>query len=256
MNIRRMAEHLSRGVVLRRRIPQKFGGFPIYVTPEAGLRYWWSMATVDPLLYTMADELVQPGSIVWDAGANVGLFSFCAAARCGRAGFVLAVEPDLWLANLINRSARQLASKKYSCAEVKVLCAAVSDSIEVAELRIAESGRASNQLAPTQGAIQPEQARYSQPVTCLTLDLLLARFPAPTVLKIDVESHEINVLKGAKRLLEEVKPVIWCEVLRENSAEVTELLQDAGYDLYGAEDNPHPRISQAWFHTLAIAHSR
>lgn len=238
---------------MRRRIPRKFGGFAIYVTPEAGLRYWWSMPTVDPLLYSMADELVQPGSVVWDIGANVGLFSFCAAARCGKAGFVLAVEPDLWLANLISRSARELAGERFSGAEVKVLCAAVSDAIKVCELWIAGTGRASNQLTPKHSTIQPVDARYSQPTTCLTLDLLLTCFPAPSVVKIDVESHEINVLKGAKRLLQDVKPVIWCEVLHENSAEVTELLREAGYDLYGAESSPHPPIDQAWFHTLAIA---
>jgi FkbM family methyltransferase len=253
MRLSRIVERLSRGVVLRRRVPRKFGGFAIYVTPEAGLRYWCSMPTVDPLLYRMAGELVQPGSVVWDIGANVGLFSFCAAARCGAAGFVLAVEPDLWLANLISRSARKLAGEKFPGAEVKVLCAAVSDSIKVSELWIARKGRASNQLTPIQSTTQHEHARYSQPATCLTLDLLLTHFPAPSVVKIDVESHEINVLRGAKRLLQDVKPVIWCEVLHENSAEVTELLREAGYDLYGAENIPHPPISQAWFHTLAIA---
>jgi len=79
------------------------------------------MSRVDPLLYEMAEELVKPGSVVWDVGANVGLFSICAAARSGRSGQVLAIEPDFWLANLINRTAQQLGASQYECAHVEVL---------------------------------------------------------------------------------------------------------------------------------------
>lgn len=252
MTIRGVAEHFSRGVVFRRRLPSRFRRLPLYVTPEAGLRYWLSMSRVDPILYEMAQELVKPGSVVWDIGANVGLFSFCAAALSGPSGFVLSVEPDLWLANLITRSAQQLSAEKYACSPIHVLCGSISDSIRISELQIAERARASNQLAETTEATQGGGSRYSQTTICTTLDFLLSRFPAPSVLKIDVESHEVSVLKGALKLLKTARPVIWCEVLDENSEEVTSLLRSAGYELYGAATQPHQRIDRAWFHTLAL----
>ena len=87
MSFRRLAERISRGVVLSRRLPAKFGRLHVYVTPEAGLRYWLAMSRVDPTLYRMVEELVRPGATVWDVGANVGLFSFCAAALSGPSGF-------------------------------------------------------------------------------------------------------------------------------------------------------------------------
>ena len=225
--LRRIAERLSRGVVLRRRLPRPFQGLPIYVTPEAGLRYWGAMDNVDPLLYGMAQELVKPGSVVWDVGANVGLFSFCAAVLAGREGVVLAIEPDLWLAQLIWRSARSLRANDAPCAEVKMLCVSVSDTNRVSELEIAQS--------PT-----------------VTLDSLLDFFPPPSVLKIDVETHEGSVLAGATRLLKEYRPTIWCEVSQENSKQLTQLFLNAGYELYGDESQPHPRCDYAWFNTLAI----
>jgi hypothetical protein len=86
----------------------------------------------------------------------------------------------------------------------------------------------------------------------LTLDYLLSYFPAPSVLKIDVETHEAKVLAGAEKLLREVRPIIWCEVSPENSLAVTELLHSANYELWGAASQPHPKIERAWFHTLAI----
>lgn len=239
-------------MVLRRRLPPKFRGLPIYVTPEAGLRYWSAMSRVDPTLYGMVEELVRPGSIVWDVGANVGLFSFCAAALAGSGGSVLAIEPDLWLAQLIIRSARGLLVSSQTCANVHVLCASISDSNRVSKLEIAERARASNHLLEATGAPDAGGSRYLQPTPSLTLDFLLDYFPPPSVLKIDVETHEVNALKGAHRLLTEVRPTILCEVTRTNSDAVTQILHNARYDLYGAETRPHPSIPRAWFQTLAI----
>jgi len=252
MGVRRVAERLSRGVVLRRRLPAKFRSLPILVTPEAGLRFWYRMSQVDPLLYKMAEELVKPGYAVWDVGANVGLFSFCAAARSGRSGFVLAIEPDFWLAQLIQRSSQELSGSRTDCSEVRVLCASASDSNRVAELAIAERARASNHLTEVTGASPSGGTRALQLSVSLTLDSLLQQFPPPTVLKIDVETHETSVLKGAGRLLKEIRPAIWCEVSTENSTIVTQLLQEAGYELFGAQTQPRQRTKRAWFQTLAI----
>lgn len=255
MGIRKLVEQMSRGIVLRRRLPPTFNRLPIYVTPEAGLRYWTKMSMVDPLLYDMAEELVKPRSVVWDVGANVGLFSFCAAALSGPSGFILAIEPDLWLAQLIARSSGRLDSGRFTCSKVRVLCASASDAGRVSELQVAERARASNHLVEAAGSNQAEALRHLQLTVSLTLDSLLEYFPAPSVLKVDVETHEANVLRGAKRLLREIRPQIWCEVSHQNSQEVTQLLYEAKYKLYGAEIRPHPQIDRAWFHTLAIPES-
>jgi FkbM family methyltransferase len=252
MGIRQFAEHLSRGVVFRRRLPARFRRLPMYVTPEAGLRYWGSMSRVDALLYDMAEELAQPGSVVWDVGANVGLFSFCTAARAGRDGFVLAIEPDCWLASMISRSARALDRDRFQSSNVEVLCAAVSASCHVSRLEVAERARASNHLVEAVGSSQASATRYTQPTAVVTLDSLLQYFPPPSVLKIDVETHESRVLLGAQRLLKEIGPTIWCEVDPASSEEVTKLLHAAGYELYGAQTRPHPPTKRAWFHTLAV----
>jgi hypothetical protein len=95
MDLRKSVEYLSRGLVFKRRLPPEFHHFPIYVSPEAGLRYWSRMSRVDPMLYRMARELVKPSASVWDIGANVGLFSICASSLAGQEGHVVAVEPDI-----------------------------------------------------------------------------------------------------------------------------------------------------------------
>jgi len=192
MSFRRLAERMSRGVVLRRRLPSKFGRLPIYVSPEAGLRYWSAMSRVDPTLYRMVEELVKPGVTVWDLGANVGLFSFCAAALSGPSGFVLSVEPDLWLAQLVGRSSRELTLGRNKCSRVQVLCASISDSNRVTELSVSERARSSNLLVDAFGSTQALGSRYTQLTVSLTLDSLLEHFPPPSVLKIDVKPTKLT----------------------------------------------------------------
>jgi 2-polyprenyl-3-methyl-5-hydroxy-6-metoxy-1,4-benzoquinol methylase len=124
--IRSILKTLSRGGVLKRRLPPEFSSAPLFVSPNSALGYWRrDISKVDPFRLSMVRELVRPGMSVWDIGANVGLFSFAAASLGAQ---VVAVEADLWLANLMHRSAllNQLP--------VTVLPAAVSDRQGVSKL--------------------------------------------------------------------------------------------------------------------------
>ena len=251
MNLRHLAERFSRGVILRRHLPKQFQSLPLYVSPEAGLRYWrWGVETA----FRMVRELVRPGSVVWDVGANVGLFSFSAAALAGPGGFVLAIEPDVWLAHLLARSAQRIQQHSAGAAPVAALCAAASEANRIRQLQIAERARAANYLMEAKGSSQAGGYRYQQATVTVSLDFLLDYFPAPSVLKIDVETAEVNVLRGASRLLRTVRPVIWCEVAADNSETVSELLHQGAYELSSAAAEPAKRtpLTQAPWDTLAV----
>src|SRR5689334_7118241 len=104
---RSLLEAVSRHVVLKRRLPARFNRGTLFVSPGAGgLRYWRrDMDKVDAGLLSLVTELVRPSDTVWDIGANVGLFTFAAAAVVGSSGCVLALEPDITLVQLLRRSA-------------------------------------------------------------------------------------------------------------------------------------------------------
>ena len=74
-SLRLLAERVSRGVVLKRRLPPEFGGARLYVTPEARLNLWrHDLRKCDPALLELAREVIKPKDVIWDIGANVGLF--------------------------------------------------------------------------------------------------------------------------------------------------------------------------------------
>ena len=102
--IRTLAERLSRGVMLRRHLPADVGGRQLFVSPDSQLKYLKpGPAAFDAELLSIARSWVRPESVVWDIGANVGVFAF-AAAGLATNGRTLAVEADPWLADMMRRS--------------------------------------------------------------------------------------------------------------------------------------------------------
>jgi FkbM family methyltransferase len=166
----------------------------------------------------------------------VGLFSFAAASLGAR---VVAVEADIWLANLMYRSA--LLNKL----PVTVLPAAVSDSLGVSTLFLSAHGKSANSL---------RASGPGQTVVTVTLDWMLNYFPAPQVLKIDVEGLEHAVLAGAGRVFQS-RPVIFCEVT-ENQDLVGELLRGAEYEFYAARQRDRRPLQRPSRDTLAVPKPR
>lgn len=174
---------------------------------------------MDPLLFKLVRQFVKPGAIVWDIGANVGLFSFAAAALAGESGLVLAIEPDPWLASLMNRTS---SSRVPGHAPVSVLSVAISNCLCINQLHIARRGRASNFVT---GTVRSETGgdRQAVSVPTVTLDWIAQSFPPPTIIKIDVEGMEHLVLAGAHTVLTH-QPIVLAEVAEENKGDIQKLL--------------------------------
>jgi FkbM family methyltransferase len=250
--LRRAIERLSRGVVLRRRLPAHLGGQVLFVTPDSALKLWLpGLERADPLLLGWASELVETGATVWDVGANVGLFAFAAAFLAGPDGAVTAIEPDDALTRLMRRSARKLPA---SNAPINILTAAVSDTVRVSDFFIAARGRSANHLQGVDESTQCGGSRSVHKVLTVSLDWLLESLHPPDVVKIDTEGAEAACLAGGAQLLREVRPKLLCEVTEREAPAIAEILHDHRYVMLDAAqpaERREPLSSPAW-NTLAL----
>jgi FkbM family methyltransferase len=258
--LRSLMEKAVRRTVVCRRLPRAHGGAPIYVTGSAGLKYLGRrMDRIDPSLCSLAAEFVQKRSVVWDVGANVGLFAFSAAHHAGPEGRVLAFEADAWLVQLLRRSA---SLQPASSAPVEVVPVAVAGECDLRTFNLSSRSRATNALAGYGaagfGGAIPGQIKEQQTVSAVSLDWCAKRRPLPDLIKIDVEGAELEVLTGARYILEVKHPVIVCEVSSTNSPGVTALLRDMGYRMFNADAPTASRteLPAAPWSTLGIAAPR
>jgi FkbM family methyltransferase len=251
--IRRMAETVLGPLVFSRRLPQRSGGGLIRVCPRAGgLKYLLkSSDRWDPELLDIAAALVSRNDSVWDVGSNVGLFSKAAAFHAGAQGNVLSIEADLDVVALLHATARRSSENE---ARMTVLPVAVADRQGVLSFAIARRARAANAIEGY-GSTQTGGVREVRTLPCMTLDSLLSHFPAPNVLKIDVEGAEILVLNGATQILEQARPRVYCEVSTNTREQVCELLEGFGYRVWEGHGYGHgtnEQVTQATSNIVAI----
>jgi FkbM family methyltransferase len=218
-------------------LPDRVGGERILLSPESALQYWrfdLDHPSCSRQLFDFAIRYVRPRDVIWDIGANCGVFAFAAAALSGPSGFVMAVEPDRFLGGLMLRT-RAAASPKI--AAVDILSCAISDEQAIATLNVAQRGRSTNFLSAVSGREDSGGIRHSERVLTVSLDWIAARLPLPNVLKVDVEGAEALVIRGARQMLSRAKPTVLCEVGPDTRQEIESVLHSFGYRILGASGN-------------------
>ncbi len=139
-------------------------------------------------------RLLRPGQVMFDVGANVGLYALLASRCVGLKGKVIAFEP---LPGNLDYLRRHLALNRVG--NVDILAAAVGRA----------PGRASF-LAAGSRSMGRLDGGGSLEVDVVSLDSLLAsgRLPPPDVIKMDIEGGEVDALLGAEAILREHRPTI------------------------------------------------
>jgi FkbM family methyltransferase len=196
---------LPPGARLWIRIPEGLGaGLWMYADPRFDLGY--VNGDYEPWIQNLLKSELRVGDCYYEVGAHTGFFVLIASRFVGTEGKIVAFEPDP--DNLANLRANVA---KNGIDQVVVVEAAVwSSPGEVTfERALGESNR-------TQGRIlsEPNPRLERIPVKTVQLDELVfgQGYPAPRLIKMDVEGAEWGALQGASRLLSEIKPRLLCEV--------------------------------------------
>lgn len=167
-----------------------------FLTLYSGYKTWIESGPIHRLR-----DYVQPGSTVIDVGANVGFFTLKFADWVGDQGRVIAIEPD---------------SENFEMLTEKVATARVDQRVALHHAAVSDVAGTvllqRNELHPGDHRIALGTDGIS--VQAVTIDDLVAAAGKASVslVKIDVQGAEMMVIGGAKRTLQEKRPVLFVEV--------------------------------------------
>jgi FkbM family methyltransferase len=176
---------------------------------------------------------IRPGDCVWDVGANIGHYTAVFADLTGATGHVFAFEPS-------PQNVQRLRNAVGGRANVTVLNVGLSDHDGEARFRQGADDIGATSQVVTGAAAGGEQF---VDVSLRNGDGLIASgsAKAPNVLKIDVEGHEPEVLKGMPGILSrpELRHIfieVHFALLEERGmpgapAQIEDILRSHGFDL-------------------------
>lgn len=179
--------------------------------------------------------LLQPGDVVVDVGANIGVFSIEMARVVGPAGRVIAFEPQPPIFAMLERN---LAS--HGLTQAEPYRAIVSDHDgegEFADIRNLPKDRQLNFGAVGVGTKVKTSVGGMEPTLVRRLDTLA--LDRCSLIKVDVEGSEAAVMAGAPDTLARCRPVLSVECDRPNSKRPwVDALLAAGYRLWRFRGSP------------------
>ena len=232
--VRAAARHL--GVKLFQRvnpgditIRHHWTGEPFHLHSFKHKGYWYQAASRErPTMIAFA-QLVSPGDSVVEVGGHIGYIACWLARLVGERGRLLVCEPGQGNLPYLRRN---LADKSWA----SIHDVALSDSVGEREFMEEEFTGQNNSLRTSSGQFQQTMELNRMHVHANirmvhteTLDnLIIQRKLSPTLLKIDVEGAELEVLRGAARTLAVDRPAVIVEVGFDHD-QVDHLLAEAGY---------------------------
>ena len=167
--------------------------------------------------YVLLDRFLHPGDWALDIGANVGHYAMRMAELVGPSGRVIAIEPVPETFALLTENARM-----FSQGNVSLLNVAASDQTSTVGMEIPAFA------AGLKNYYQARVVPHANGIAILTIELDALQLPAIRLVKIDVEGHELPVLRGMRHLLERDRPIVIVETA---SILVEDLLKRLGYSI-------------------------
>ena len=201
-------------------------GFTLLLDMHLEKDFW--LGTYEPELQAAIRDLVRPGMVLYDVGANIGYISLLLARAVGEKGKVYAFEA---LPANVERLRRNVELNGLE-ERIYLFARAVTQAPGPVRFLVHESV-GMGKVAGSAG----RQEQYQSEVTVegISLDEFVygQGNPPPQAVKMDIEGGEVMALPGMQRLLAEACPLMLMELHGEESARVAwECLTAASYEIH------------------------
>jgi FkbM family methyltransferase len=210
-------------------------GLPRVINNEETVRirpaHRYAAENYEPAVFDYLKHQVQPGMVVLDVGAHVGLFTVLLARWVGPSGRIFAFEP----AEGTCEALKGHLALNHVANRVCVCPLAVSDR-EGTALLYTIANCPENTLSATHGRLPEEHTRENL-VTVTTIDAFCAsQSLVPNIIKIDIEGFELHALRGTRQTLARRRPIVVTEMHPMNwpeigvtAAQIEQLLNEINY---------------------------
>jgi len=199
------------------------------------------LGSFEPDLVQSYRRLIQPGATVLDIGANIGAHTLPLARHVGPNGRVIAIEATEYACTKLRKNLSLNPELEPRVTVVHAML--VADHTIPAETAIHSSWP----LAGTEKThdILCGALKAVSDAKVVTLDTQIKELALSSIdwIKIDVDGHELSVLRGARECLTKHKPGIFMELApycyaNEPSgfSELVNLLSNAGYFFFRLPD--------------------
>jgi len=131
------------------------------------------------------------GSVVVDAGANVGVYSQFLASCVGKAGVVHSFEPEPLNCSRLRAALSHLAN-------VRINEMAVSDQTGNSVLYLSDELNVDHRVYPSEG-----EMRETVSIQTTRLDDYLKPRERVDLVKLDIQGYELHALRGAEQVLQD-----------------------------------------------------
>ena len=164
-----------------------------------------------------------------DLGANIGLYSLLAARCTGAQGKIFSFEPDAMTAERLRRNVARNGFENINVIEAGVWSASGSLHFNPADGSSPDRGV---------GTFIGADGTSGKALPTIALDDFVLGAPPPDAIKCDVEGAELEVFRGAEKLLRSRHPWILCEIhSQENERGLREFLGGIGYTFEIVDSN-------------------
>ncbi len=198
-------------------------GFPIY---RPLYRVYKSYA--DRAERALLRDTLKSGSVVVDAGANVGVYSQFLSTCVGKAGVVHSFEPE-------PQNCARLRVALSHLPNVQINEMAVSDQTGNSVLYISDELNVDHRAYPSEG-----KRRETISIQTTRLDDYMKSGEHVDLVKLDIQGYELHALRGAERVLQDNSGIkllfeLWPYGLRQAGTNWSDLiahLQDRSFGLF------------------------
>jgi FkbM family methyltransferase len=219
----------------------KRGGIRYHLDLNEGIDFSiYLLGAFEPGTQKTLQNLVEPGNVVFDIGANIGAHTLGIAQSVGNSGKVYAFEPADFAFAKLKRNLALNPELEARTFPRQILLAA--NLTEHPEPQIYASWP-----LESDGTVHPKHRGRlvsAEHAIVETLDNFILRegITHLDLIKMDVDGHELPVLQGARETLRRFQPALVMEMspyihaeFHHSFAEFVEVLKQAGYSLRNAD---------------------